>query len=172
MDRARVVDAGLDACRLEVGEDAITALDAHGVQMPGVLVIGRGPWAHDAVDVVEEVLVSLHRGPPVGVPGLEVPQLRSKHDGLEAVESRVDTRDAVLAAVEAVVVQRPYPRGEVGVVGEDGPAVPVRSEVLPGIEARGRGTAYGARAPTVLTRTVRLRGILDDDEIGEVGETR
>ena len=84
----------------------------------------------------------------VAVPGLvpvvDVPELDLEHDRLDGVEAAVDALDLVDVLLEgAVAGEQAGVPGEFVVVRDDGPAVPIGAEVLPGIEAERPGDPEG-----------------------------
>ena len=65
----------------------------------------------------------------------------------------------------AVVAQLPQLFGDPIVVGRDHSAVAERAEVLRRVEAERRGVAEAARPPSLVSRAVGLRGILDHQQV-------
>jgi hypothetical protein len=68
-----------------------------------------------------------------------------------------------------VVAQEPHAARDCGVVGHDRAALAVRAEVLAGVEAEAAGARERPDAATLVECAVRLRRVLDDDEIVALG---
>src|SRR5206468_2410070 len=85
-------------------------------------------------------------GGALAVPFRQPAELGRQDDRLQGVEPGVPAHDPVLVLRFATVVaEQAHPGGEDLVIGEDGAAVAVAPEVLPRVEAGGRGPAPGPR---------------------------
>ena len=103
-------------------------------------VSGRSFGHLDLVHAAEEGVVLQGVAVPGLVPIVDVAELGLEHDGLDGVEAAVDALDLVDVLLEgAVVGEQAGVPGEIVVVRDDGPAVPVGAEVLAGVEAERPG---------------------------------
>ena len=114
--------------------------------------------------VRERSVVSLGDLPAPGVLALEEGKLRPEDRRLDLVEPRVPALPlGVVAAVPAVLAQLPEAPGDLRVVGGDGAAVAVGTEVLRGIERKGSRSAEAAGRPALEARAVALSAVFDDE---------
>ena len=83
-----------------------------------------------------------------------------------AVEPAVDAFDAVLVLHQtAVTGQHGHVLGQRIIVGDDGPGVVHRAQILARIEGIGRSLAEGADLLPIVARQMRRRAVLDDPEL-------
>ncbi len=100
-----------------------------------------------------------------------MPELGLEDDGLDGVEAAVDALDLVDVFLErAMVGEQAGLAGEVIVVRDDGPAVPVGAEVLAGIEAERPGDPEGPGLPALVGGEVGLGAVLDQVELVPVAD--
>jgi hypothetical protein len=95
-----------------------------------------------------------------------VTELGLEHDGLDGVEAAVDALDLVNVLLDGPVAgeQASVP-GEIVIVGDERSAVPVGSEVLPGVEAERPGDAERPGLAALEGREMGLGAVLDEVEL-------
>src|SRR4051812_8524521 len=76
----------------------------------------------------------------------------------------------VILAVAPPVAELVDAGGDLVRGGDDGAGVAVGTDVLPGIEAGGRGDPEAAARPAVAPRPLRLGGVLDQGEPAGLGD--
>ena len=149
-----------------LGEDVVTMVDLHHVEVEDVLVARSGCGPGDACLVGEEVVVEGCGGAALVVPLGEAGELGREHHRLDGVEPGVPADVFVVVLLDAAVVaQLPDGGVERGIVAEHRPGVPGCAEVLARVEARRRGEAVRADPVTVPTGPVGLGCVLEDDDV-------
>src|SRR5439155_18253994 len=127
---------------------------------------------HGRVGGSEGLVVPARTLPPMAVPFRQMAKLRTQYTRLDSVEPAVVPLDVVEVFPRlAVVAQHLAAPRQSLVVGRDGSRLAASTQILAGIEAERCGAAHRARlTPAFLLlreilRTVRLAGVLDDDQV-------
>src|SRR3954452_1982263 len=93
-------------------------------------------------------------------------QLRQEDRGLQRVESRIRAYLVVAVLVDpAVVPEPPHPCRERLVIACDAAGISNRAEVLSRVEAERRGITDGAGPTSAPASSVRLRGVLEEEQL-------
>ena len=124
---------------------------------------------------VQQLPIELHEVTAGPVPLLEVPELGTQDDGLHGVQPAVRAQHDVVvvrARSPTVIAQGAESVVEHGIGGDHGAGVTEGAQVLPGIEAEAPGHAVCPGTPHAVRRTVRLRGVLDEQEPVPLGVLR
>ena len=170
---ARVVDAGADTagaqlCGKRIAIEASRGRDANCVLMEHVRASGGDGRHHDAGYAFECGRQPRRVRAAAGVRCLEAFQLRDRDGGLKIGEAVVVSRDLVLVALpHSLVAEQPQPIRDGVVVGRDDAALAGR-DVLRRVQ-REAPDAVRPDAPAADRGAVRLRGILDDQEVARRG---
>src|SRR5437867_554620 len=173
MERGRVVDARCDACGGQVLLEPFPLRNRHYIAM----VDRPRPRRHVRKDdrllgVGEEPVVAACPLPAMFVPLRQMTKLHPQDASLDGVEPAVVPLDVVEVFPRlAVIAEHLAAPRQLLVVGGDRSRLSTGAQVFSRIEAECRGAAHRpGLAPAVLLlrkvlRTVRLAGVLDDDEV-------
>ena len=162
----RIVDAGLDAVRVQPRSKGVTAITANHEQ-----VVHVAPRRFDAGKIEREVAepcaVRIGEIRAAPVPVVEVAQLDPQHRSLDGVQSSVE-RGELVPVLDTLTVVADGTRAfrQLRGPGDDGAGVAVRAEVLAGIEAEAGGDAKGTGSPAVQHCPMRLGRVFDDQHLG------
>ena len=98
--------------------------------------------------------------------GREVPQLHVEKCRLEVIEQTGESMAVVLPglAIFPVVPHSPGKNRHLGIVGGDGPSIPVTAQYLERVETPAAGQAPGTRHPAVDRAAETLTGVFDHND--------
>ena len=110
-----------------------------------------------------ELAVRRGIGAPLPVPVAQMRQLHAQHRRLQRIEPEI-AADGMMHVfrLRAVIAQQPHARREPLVHGRHEPAVAKAAEVLRWKKRKAADRAERARGLSMVGRTNRLRGVLDD----------
>ena len=129
-------------------------------------------WRRKLDEGGETLAITGEYGLALGIPAIEIGELLSKDRRLQRVQPAVApaSLDHVIFVTPTILAQAPHPSKERRIRSDDRAAVTNRAQILRRIEAVASEAPERAGPISVQLRAMGLSAVLDDWDIGFVGE--